>query len=96
MSKLIYHNNGFSVSFFCPACNSPHTIDNRKWKLKDEDGIITISPSVLLTGVSDIYPEKNKICHSFVENNKIKYLNDCTHEFAGKEVELPDMPEIWK
>lgn len=28
------------------------------------------------------------ICHSFVRNGKIEFLSDCTHELAGKTVEL--------
>lgn len=30
------------------------------------------------------------ICHSFVKDGKIQYLNDCTHHLAGKTVELVD------
>lgn len=33
---------------------------------------------------------KPKVCHSFVRNGKIEYLNDCTHELAGQTVELLD------
>lgn len=28
------------------------------------------------------------ICHSFVKNGKIQYLNDCTHELAGKTIDM--------
>lgn len=31
------------------------------------------------------------ICHSFVKDGQIQYLNDCTHELAGKTVELEDI-----
>ncbi|WP_281681813.1 DUF6527 family protein [Zunongwangia profunda] len=31
---------------------------------------------------------KNEVCHSFVTNGKIRFLNDCTHELAGKTVDL--------
>lgn len=30
-------------------------------------------------------------CHSFVRDGKIQFLGDCTHELAGKTVDLPDM-----
>lgn len=33
---------------------------------------------------------KNEICHSFVTDGKIKYLNDCTHHLKGQTVDLPD------
>ena len=35
-------------------------------------------------------PNGEERCHSFIRDGKIQYLNDCTHEFAGKTVELPD------
>jgi hypothetical protein len=35
---------------------------------------------------------KCRICHSFVTDGQIRFLNDCTHELAGKTVPLPDLP----
>ena len=34
--------------------------------------------------------DKNDICHSFVTDGKIRYLNDCTHHLKGQTVELLD------
>lgn len=31
-----------------------------------------------------------RVCHSFVTDGQIQFLSDCTHELAGKTVELPD------
>lgn len=31
------------------------------------------------------------ICHSFVRDGKIEFLNDCTHALAGQTVELPEI-----
>jgi hypothetical protein len=33
------------------------------------------------------------ICHSFVRDGKIQYLNDCTHELAGQTVDLESAEE---
>jgi hypothetical protein len=30
------------------------------------------------------------VCHSFVKDGKIQFLDDCYHELAGQTVELPD------
>jgi len=30
------------------------------------------------------------VCHTFVTDGKIQFLGDCTHDLAGKTVELPD------
>lgn len=32
------------------------------------------------------------VCHSFVTNGRIQFLNDCTHALAGQTVDLPDWP----
>lgn len=31
------------------------------------------------------------ICHSFIRDGKIIFLNDCTHALAGQTVDLPDI-----
>lgn len=33
--------------------------------------------------------KKPMVCHSYVTDGKIEFLSDCTHELAGKTVELP-------
>lgn len=30
------------------------------------------------------------ICHSFITNGKIQFLNDCTHKLSAQTVELPE------
>ena len=39
----------------------------------------------------DPWPWPCSICHSFVEDGKIRFLNDCSHDLAGKTVELPEV-----
>lgn len=36
----------------------------------------------------DQAPFKCGICHTFVRDGKIEYLSDCTHEFAGKIINM--------
>lgn len=33
------------------------------------------------------------ICHLFVRDGKIEYLSDCTHEYAGKTIDMVDFPK---
>lgn len=33
----------------------------------------------------------NTVCHSFVTDGRIQFLNDCTHALAGQTIELPDL-----
>lgn len=45
----------------------------------------TVSPS-LVQGT-----DSKRICHSFIKDGKIQYLNDCWHEMKGMTVELSDI-----
>lgn len=33
---------------------------------------------------------KCSVCHSFVTDGRIRFLNDCTHALAGQTVDLPE------
>lgn len=37
-------------------------------------------------------PRFRYVCHLFVTDGKIIYCSDCTHEYAGKSIDLPDIP----
>lgn len=66
---------------------SPNAQGKPHW---DFDGNLewpTLAPSVLATIDS---PHLHLVCHSFVRDGRIEYLNDCTHELAGKTIDLPD------
>lgn len=43
----------------------------------------TVRPSILTKGIG--------VCHSFVNDGKVQFLNDCTHEHAGKTMDLLDV-----
>jgi hypothetical protein len=32
------------------------------------------------------------VCHSFVTDGRIQFLNDCTHPLAGQTVDIPEWP----
>ena len=38
-------------------------------------------------------PFKCYRCHSFIRDGRIQFLSDCTHELAGKTVDLPAIQE---
>lgn len=75
----------------CPGCNIGHPFrvksDNNLrplWTWNGDMQSPTFSPSML---VNQSTPEQR--CHSFVENGKIRFLNDCFHELKGQTVDLP-------
>lgn len=41
----------------------------------------------------DLAPFSCSVCHSFVRNGHIEYLNDCTHHLAGKTIQLENVEE---
>ncbi len=52
---------------------------------KGEDGEYLFGPDGRLLGCKD------RVCHSFVRDGHIEFLNDCTHELAGQTVDLPNI-----
>ena len=74
--------------FYCPACKENHQIALSEndcgfpiWTWNGDTEKPTISPSILVQ-----WPYHR--CHSFIRDGKIEYLSDCTHELAGKTIEL--------
>ena len=36
-----------------------------------------------------------KVCHTFITDGRVQFLGDCTHQYAGQTLELPDLPGDW-
>lgn len=47
----------------------------------------TLRPSVL----SDFRPHDALVCHSWITDGQIQFLNDSTHEFSGQTLDLLDV-----
>lgn len=45
----------------------------------------TLKPSILTRG-GDVDGEH--VCHSFVNDGRVQFLDDCSHEFAGQTLDL--------
>ena len=77
--------------FLCPGCNTEHVIalpEPHQWNGNVDH--VTLTPSVIASWrgkISEGSPKR--ICHSFVTDGKIRFLNDCTHALVGQTVELP-------
>jgi hypothetical protein len=94
--KRQLHTNGNVVgyTFKCPGCGYHHTPwteafeDQSVWGFNGDVDAPTFTPSILFrTGNS----QGPVVCHSFVTDGKIQFLSDCTHNLAGKTVELPEI-----
>lgn len=88
---------------WCLGCNGSHSIWTKQknsrgatWTFDGNFEKPTFSPSIKITyngkdaGI-DGWP--HTCCHYFIEAGKIRYLNDCTHNFAGKLIDLPEWPQ---
>lgn len=92
-SKLEQFEEGM-ILHYCPGCDMLHPIytseykgDRPRWTWNGDVLKPSYSPSVVVNS--------NHRCHYFMKDGKIQYLNDCSHEYAGKTIDLPDIPEDW-
>lgn len=94
--KLIKGTHG-QYAFYCPACKDIHCVwtDPRDgvhvWGWNKNKDKPTFTPSIKVLSYTG--QKVTGICHSFVKDGKIQYLEDCTHKMAGNTVELPDIPK---
>ena len=81
------------LHFWCPGCDGVHGItyvprdSNAGWYWNGDPVKVTITPSILVQGGL-----RNGVCHSFVTDGYIRFLDDSTHKLSGQTVELPDWP----
>lgn len=71
--------------FYCEGCNLNHMFDER-WTFNGDFIKPTFQPSLKYKWGH--HPKPSDICHSYVIDGKIQYLTDCTHELAGKTIDL--------
>ena len=66
----------FSPSILVRWVETPQNLE------KDEKGNFIKGADGRVKGAKDM------VCHSFITNGMIQFLGDCTHELAGKTVEM--------
>jgi len=76
-------------SFMCPGCKCAHYIQTNKkfspcWDFNKDMNRPTVMPSIRVN------LGQGGLCHSFITNGYIRFLNDCTHELAGETIEIPE------
>lgn len=88
--------------FYCEGCEGLHGVNNT-WGFNGDFENPTFSPSIHVRGTQPITDEEHDliiagkyvkprplICHSFVTDGRMQYLDDCTHKLAGQTVELKE------
>ena len=72
--------------FVCPGCNSGHRF-GPGWEFNGDRERPTFSPSLVSRIAAD------KVCHLFLRDGRIEFLQDSHHELAGKTVDLPPLKQ---
>lgn len=92
-----------AIMFYCSGCKGPHMItinSPNSWTFDGNYDSPTISPSVLARGRDRDPNDETKlvdtVCHLFLKNGILQFLDDCTHELKGQSVPLPELPDWLK
>lgn len=93
---LIEDSNGITALLYMPGLPVTAQInlsgEHPVWGWNGSKDRPTFSPSILtrLRWGED----RREICnHVFIRDGRISYLSDCTHEYAGKSMELPKLKD---
>lgn len=105
LSKKLMRRVGFNavgtLAHWCPACQRMHDFaivkpfyNGSRWEWNQDVDKPTMSPSMKVEWSRSSGIDR---CHYFLEDGKLRYLADSTHDWKGQIVDLPDIPiEIWK
>lgn len=94
ISRVLARGDGGQIFFECPGCDMPHGIpvgpgSGPRWEWDGNADAPSFSPSIKVD--YDWGPDKQKVvCHFFVKSGEIQFLNDCTHDLAGKTIKMVD------
>lgn len=97
MNKILRKTNTGGYNYWCIGCKCVHHLDKR-WTLTGTEEKPTIRPSILVPkGLTEEKIKANKIlcmvsvnplCHSFITEGQIQYLQDCEHELKGQTIDM--------
>ncbi len=85
----------------CPACKHAHVfyttpeaeaLGYPRWTFNGDAERPTFRASMLVYEPR-LKGSRRTICHSFVTDGQIRYLDDCAHAMAGQTVDLPDLDD---
>jgi hypothetical protein len=94
VSKFEDGNGDVGYFFHCEGCNGTHSIFVKgenvpNWSFNGNEEQPTFRPSIRVRW-DEGEAQTKKMCHSFITDGKIQYLNDCTHNLKGRTVDLMD------
>jgi hypothetical protein len=75
-----------TLLWHCPGCRTTHgvpVVGGRRWKWNESLTAPTLAPSVKILP-SLVQP----LCHTFIEDGRVRFLADCSHPLAGQIVRM--------
>lgn len=90
------------LTFYCPGCGFNHGVITKErsqsgWDWNGSFEKPTLHPSILTWGTNSVIGDDDSVeavpfrCHSFVREGKIQYLSDCSHDLAGKTIDMENI-----
>lgn len=107
LGKYLRTLEGGLLAFWCPGCDESHQIKVQlpnAWHYNGNPDAPTFTPSVLVTGIQwatgeyfhrpthKVEAGQKTVCHTFVRDGRIEFLNDCTHHLVGQTVPMAEWP----
>lgn len=90
MAKVKQIKEGLQVT--CPGCG--YHIYDQRWQFNGNYDKPSFTPSmnIRIGPMPEGHPRQGQIdiCHSYVIDGQIRFLDDCTHQFKGQTVDIPD------
>lgn len=76
----------------CPGCDSLHVIwtdypGHPNWAFNGNSEKPSFTPSLLVRAPGHGDPKQRR-CHSHITNGQWQFLQDCSHDLAGKTVDM--------
>lgn len=84
-----YHHTQYL--YYCEGCKTSHAFGLKSEGGNHDFNMDLNNPTVSPSLVANFSP--GTMCHSFIRNGKIEYLNDCWHDLKGRTIELSNVED---
>lgn len=95
LSKFLRCVEDNGLMYWCQGCEKVHVIyhgqgSGPRWGYNGNPDKPTFTPSVRVSWNDAGVPG---CCHTFITDGMVHFLNDCTHQFVGQTLPLPNLPD---
>lgn len=103
---ILYRDNPDLVVHYCPGCERIHAarVDgppampgNWRWILTGTPDNPSLHPSVRHSYPESAYENNPGLpryqCHYMVTNGVLEFFDDCTHQFKGQKIPMPELTD---